>query len=90
VATQSRAGDSKRVGKRIGYAVAIACNVALLVIANNILDWGWLPWLTEDFARVLPVMNVSFGASIAANAVYLLYDRPGFRPVQNSACSSSR
>jgi hypothetical protein len=59
--------------------VAIACNVALLVVANNILDWGWLPWLTADFRDVLPVLNVSFGASIAVNAVYLAYDARGFK-----------
>ena len=69
----------KPVGRRFGYAVAIACNVALLVIVNNILDWGWLPWLTADFGDILPVMNVSFGASIAVNAVYLFYDARGFK-----------
>jgi hypothetical protein len=74
-----RAVNSKRVGRKVGYAVAIACNIALLVIANNILDWGWLPWLTEEFRQVLPVMNVSLGASIAANIVYLVYDPPGFK-----------
>ena len=67
------------MGRRFGYAVAIAGNVALLVIVNNILDWGWLPWLTADFREVLPVMNVSLGASIAVNAVYLLYDARGFK-----------
>jgi hypothetical protein len=67
------------MGRRFGYAVAIACNVALLVIVNNILDWGWLPWLTADFRDILPVMNVSLGASIAVNAVYLLHDARGFR-----------
>jgi hypothetical protein len=71
--------DPRRVGRRIGYAVAIACNVALLVIANNILDWGWLPWLTDDFRHLLPLINVSLGASIAANAVYLVHDAPGFK-----------
>jgi len=71
--------NSKRVGRKVGYAVAIAGNIALLVIANNILDWGWLPWLTGEFSDILPVMNVSLGASIAANAIYLFYDPPGFK-----------
>jgi hypothetical protein len=77
--TAQRAVNSKRVGRKVGYAVAIACNIALLVIANNILDWGWLPWLTDEFSDILPVMNVSLGASIAANAIYLFYDPPGFK-----------
>ena len=77
--TAQRAVNSKRVGRKVGYAVAIAGNIALLVIANNILDWGWLPWLTDEFNDILPVMNVSLGASIAANAIYLFYDPPGFK-----------
>lgn len=76
---QSEPRIPKRVGRRIGYAVAIAGNVALLVIANNILDWGWLPWLTAGFRDVLPVLNLSLGASIGVNAVYLAYDPPGFK-----------
>jgi len=75
---QQRA-PAKRVGRRFGYAVAIAGNVALLVIVNNILDWGWLPWLTEGFREVLPVMNVSLSVSIVVNAIYLFYDAPGFK-----------
>lgn len=59
--------------------MAIGANVALLVIANNILDWGWLPWLTEDFRDVLPILNASVIASIVANAAYLAYDRPAFK-----------
>jgi hypothetical protein len=77
--TAQRAVNSKRVGRKVGYAVAVACNVALLVIANNLLDWGWLPWLTEEFGRVLPVLNVSLAASIAVNTVYLVYDGRVFK-----------
>ena len=77
--TAQRAVNSKRVGRKVGYALAIAGNIALLVIANNILDWGWLPWLTEDFSDVLPVMNSSLIASIVANTVYLAYDAGWFK-----------
>lgn len=67
------------VARRVGYAVALAVNIALLVIVNNVLDWGWFSWLTADLGRVLPFINASLGASIAANAVYLFYDRPVFK-----------
>jgi len=70
---------SKHTGRRIGYAVAVAVNVAFLVIVNNIVDWGWLPWLTEDFSDVLPIMNASLIASIVVNVVYIAYDRPWFK-----------
>ena len=70
---------SKRTGRRIGYGVAIAVNLAGLVVVNNVLDWGWFPWLTEDFRDVLPILNVSLAASIAANAVYLVFEPRWFK-----------
>ena len=79
MAQQGEAIISKRTGRRIGYAIAVALNVAFLLIANNILDWGWLPWLTEDFSDVLPIMNASLIASIVVNTVYLVYDADWFK-----------
>ncbi|MBN2114804.1 MAG: hypothetical protein JW785_11845 [Acidimicrobiia bacterium] len=76
---QKGATTPSGVARRLGYAVALAINIALLVIVNNVLDWGWFSWLTADLSRVLPFINASLGASIAANAVYLFYDRPGFK-----------
>ena len=78
--TAPREAEARRaVGRRVGYAVAVACNVALLVILNNLLEWGWFPWLTEDLGRALPYLNASLIASAAANAVYLFYDAQPFK-----------
>ena len=60
--------------RRAGYLVTIVVNLVLLVIVNNLLTWGWLPFLTDDFTRVLPILNLSIGASIIVNAIYLAYD----------------
>lgn len=39
--------DRASIGaRRFGYAVAVGVNVLLLVVVNNILDWGWVPWLS--------------------------------------------
>lgn len=65
--------------RRFGYVVAVLVNVALLVVVNNILDWDILRFLTRDFERVIPILNVSLGASILANLVYLSYDAPWFK-----------
>ena len=64
-----------------GYVVAIAINIAMLVIANNILEWGWLPFLTTGFAQVLPLIDLSLLATIAVNATYLAHDPPWFKSV---------
>lgn len=66
--------DVKRAGRKFGYSVAIAVNLALLFVANNILAWGWPAFITEDFASVLPWINFSLLASIVANVIYLFED----------------
>lgn len=72
-------------GAKFGYLVAIAVNVVMLVIANNLLEWGWLPWLTDDFELVLGLVNFSLGASIAFNVAYLVYDRRPFKTLTELA-----
>lgn len=68
--------DLKRAGKRFGYGVAIAINVAMLVVVQNILDWGWLPFLTPEFNDVVPWMSLGLIATIVANVVYQFTDTP--------------
>ena len=72
---------SKRTTRRIGYGVTIVVNAVTLVIANNILDWGWFGWLTEDLNDVLPLINLSLVASMVANAAYFAKDTPGFKGI---------
>lgn len=66
--------EVKKFGRRLGYSIAIGINVVLLIIVQNILDWGWLPFLTEDFAQVVPWISFTMGASILANLIYLFDD----------------
>lgn len=66
--------EVKRFGRRIGYAIAVVVNLVMLVIAQNILDWGWLPFLTGDFAQVVPWISLGLIASIVANAIYQFND----------------
>ena len=65
--------------RRFGYMVAILVNVALLIAANNLLAWDIFPFLTNDFERVLPILNVSLGAAIAVNLIYLGFDAAWFK-----------
>lgn len=66
--------EVKRFGRRLGYSIAIGINVVILIIVQNILDWGWLPFLTEDFADLVPWISFSLVVSIVANSVYLFND----------------
>ena len=77
--------DTTRTATRkVGYVVAIIVNAVLLVIVNNILAWGWLSWLTEDFELLLPILNVSIVASIVANLIYLAYDAEWFKTLADT------
>jgi hypothetical protein len=66
--------DLKKAGLRFGYGVAIAINVTLLVVVRYILDWGWLPFLTDEFADVVPWISFGLVATIVANLVYQFND----------------
>jgi len=66
--------ELKRAGRRFGYAIAVLVNLLMLFVTNNILEWGWLPFLTEDFTQVIPWINFSLVASIVANVIYQFND----------------
>ncbi len=66
-------------GRKVGYAVLILLNGVFLFIANNLLTWGWPPWLTDDFETVLPTLDLAIVVSMIANVVYLAYDPPWVR-----------
>lgn len=68
--------EAKRAGRRFGYSVAIALNVAMLIAVQFIVEWGWLPFLTEAFADLIPWISVSLMAIITANLIYLFNDEP--------------
>lgn len=65
--------------RRSGYMVALVVNAAMIFVVLNLLDWGVLPFLTEDFTLLVPLIVVSLVASIVANAMYLVYDPPWFK-----------
>lgn len=72
---------TRPVATRLGYTMAILVNAAMLVIANNILDWGWPPFLADDFGRILWLLDLSFLGAIMVNVIYLGYDPPWFKSV---------
>ena len=66
--------DLKRAGRHLGYGIAVVINVVMLIVVQNILHWGWLPFLTDDFAEVVPWISLSLVASIVANLIYQFDD----------------
>jgi hypothetical protein len=65
--------------RRFGYAVAVGVNVVLVLVINNIQEWGVAPLLTAEFGELLWLINLSLGVSIAVNLVYMAYDDVWFK-----------
>lgn len=62
------------VARRTGYVIAIGINVVLLWLANVAPGWEVLPFLTADMQLVMPLVNASLMAGVAANVLYLAAD----------------
>jgi hypothetical protein len=61
----------KKQGKG-GFIAAIIVNIILLFVFNNLQNWG-VPFLTSDYFGVLWAINLSIGATIIANFLFLFY-----------------
>ncbi len=60
--------------RRMGYVVTIVVAAGLLYLVNNLLSWDAAPFLTEDFERIIPILNAALIAAIVVNAIWVLYD----------------
>jgi len=69
------------VARRAGYTMAIVVNLALIFVANNLLAWDVLPFLTGEFTTVLWLIDISLLATIAVNLAHLWYDPAWFKSV---------
>ena len=69
----------KQAGRRFGYALSIGINLVVLWIVFNILEWGWPPFVTEDWTRAQGLVAASIIVAIIANVAYIAYDPKWFR-----------
>lgn len=74
-------------GRRLGYLIAIVVNAAFLAVVGNPSTWDLVPFLTEAFADVWPLLRLSLLATIAMNVIYLWYDDQVFRATTQIALS---
>jgi hypothetical protein len=58
----------------VGYAIAVAINIALLLAVNVWPGWDAAAFLTGDAQLVLPVVNATIAVNLVANSVYLVGD----------------
>lgn len=77
-AWREREPQLREGARRAGYIAAIVVNLVMLYIVNNVLAWD-LSFITAEFTEALGVINVSIGAAILANLVFVSYDPRWFR-----------
>ncbi len=83
----SKRKRAPRPARMFGYMVAIAVNAILWYVFHNLQRWD-LPFiLAEQFPRVLTAVDLSLGATMVANVIFLAYDPPWFRRIGQAALS---
>jgi len=65
--------------RRSGYVVPVLINAVLLYAANVWPGWEAVPFLTADTVLVMGLVNASIIVNLAANAAYVITDRPWFK-----------
>ncbi len=72
-------GHGANDGLRVtGYGISIVVNAVLLYVAHNLLAWG-VPILTPAFNDARWAIDLSLGATIVANAIFMAYNAGCFR-----------
>jgi hypothetical protein len=81
-------GHVPRAARQFGYLVAAAVNGAMLYVANHLLEWEWPPFLTQDFERLLPIVQASLVLGIVVNLAYIGFDAPWFKSMGQIATAA--
>jgi hypothetical protein len=59
--------------------IAVIMNGVMLWLVHQLPDWGWPRFLTDEFADTLPLLSISFVASMLVNICFLYRDGGWFR-----------
>ena len=76
-----------RGARGVGYLLGAAINVALIWLINVPPGWRWLPFLTDDFSRVVGLVTASLVVGFVINVIYVTFMAS---PTAASSGSASR
>lgn len=68
-----------RSARRTGYIIGALVNGVILWLVNVSPGWQVVPFLTPEFASVVPLVNASIAVGLVANLVYVVSDPPWLR-----------
>jgi len=66
--------ERPRPARRTGYLISILLNVAGLFLINVAPGWHAVPFLSDNTAQVLGIVNAMLIATVAVNLVYMFVD----------------
>jgi hypothetical protein len=75
--------------RRVGYVLGIVVNLVLLYLANVWPGWRAIPFVTEEAAQLIGIVNLSLWAGIVANLIYIGSDRRWVKALGTSSRSRS-
>lgn len=74
IAYKGSSSSVARGARRFGYGVAVVINLVLIWVVQNIVEWDVIPFLTEEFAEVVPITTFSLVVSALFNLVFMIRD----------------
>lgn len=75
--------SSARAATRFGYFVGALVNIALAYLVNQWPGWQSVPFLTQDAAEVVKLVNLSLVAGMLVNLVYVVADPAWLKALGN-------
>ena len=81
----SRRKRAPRAARMLGSLAAIVVNVVLWYIVHDLPRWDLSFIIARLYPRVLPAIELSLGASIVSNVLFLAFDPPWFRRLGRAA-----
>ncbi len=79
---RSTGGVSAETARRVGYSVAILIYVVSIWAVYRLLDWGWPPFLTEEWNDAIPYLVGAIIVSLILTLPLFWFDPPWFRSVK--------
>ena len=80
------ASDGLRMVRSNGYVGSIVVTAVLLYGVGHLVEWQ-IGWITPAWSDVVWALNLSLEVSLAANALFFLYDHDWFRYPVLAVCS---
>lgn len=78
--------ETPRTVRSNGYIGSIVVNAILLYCVGHLVEWQ-ISWITPAWPDVVWILSLSLEVSLAANALFLVYDHDWFRYPVLVACS---